>query len=55
MGVKRVCIVVDDEVWKRFKQKASKDCSSASEMIRILIRDYLKGRIKIYAVYEGKK
>ncbi len=47
---RRISILIDEEVWKDFKNKAKKEGLTASTVLRLLIASYLEERIKFKAV-----
>ncbi len=47
---RRISILIDEDVWKRFKEKARSEGLTASTVLRLLITSYLEDRIKFKAV-----
>jgi len=50
--MKRVSLLVDAELWDRFKKIAKKENSDASKEIRKFIRNYIKNKNQLFLTLE---
>lgn len=50
MSRRRISILIDEDVWKKFKEKSKEEGLTASAVLRVLILSYLEGKIKFKAV-----
>lgn len=47
---RRISVLIDDDLWEKFKDKAREEGLSASSVLRLLIQSYLEDRIRFVAV-----